>query len=199
MAVWPISPLPSSVSAPAYIDPMLTFVSDSGYETRRSLHSRPRRRYTLDYLGKSTAELRIIADFLQATRFGAGQQIEFYHPTASDIVVASNTTPIWLFYNHALPTGAYVYVGSPPALEGIWHTTRIAPNAHSLDGSVAHGDIYVQVQVYIPYVVARMSDDTWESPTKLVGTDMIGPDRPGATVSALAGRWSFSVTLEEVF
>lgn len=197
---YPSEPRPSSVSAPAYIDPALTFQSDAGYQTRRVLHSRPRRQYQLDYEGKSTADLRTIADFLQRVRFGAGQTFEWLHPTAVETnVPGSNSTPIWLTFPHALVTGQYVYVLTPLNLQGTHRITRITTQAIALDGTVAQGDILVSLGIYLPYAVARMADDTWESASKIVGTDRVGPDRPGAFVGAMAGFFSFSVILEEVF
>jgi hypothetical protein len=188
------------VSAPAFIDPSLTFESDSGYQSRRVKHSRPRRRYTLDYDGKSAGDLRTIADFLQQVRFGAGQTFEWLHPTAVETnVPGSNTSPIWLTFPHALVTGQWVYMLTPTNLQGPHRITRVSAQAIALDGTVAQGDIQTSLGLYMPYAVARMADDTWESPTKIVGTDRVGPDRPGSALGAVAGYFSFSVVVEEVF
>lgn len=198
MALYPSDVLPSSVSAPAYIDPALRFVSDSGYETRRALHSRPRRRWTMEYNGLSVTDMRFITDFLQSVRFGAGETIQWFHPTAIEIAPASNTTPIWLTFQHSMLTGQYIQILSGP-LVGPWRITRVARHAIALDGTGAIGPLTVSLVVYVPNAVARLADDTWESPTKLEGTDRIGADIPGAPYGALAGRFSFNVILEEVF
>jgi hypothetical protein len=185
-----MSPVPSSVSAPALIDPSLSFVSDSGYETRRVLHSRPRRRYTLEYLGKTTQELREVRDFLQWHRFGSGPEpISFLHPTAFDTVPASGTVPISLHYAHELVTGQYVFLTGPAPLGGrTWRITRLGTYDISLDGSTSGGGINVAVSNYFPVVVARLNEGTMESPTKLMGPENLN-----------TGRFSWTVILEEVF
>jgi hypothetical protein len=198
MAFYPQEVIPSSISAPAYIDPALRFVSDSGYETRRALHSRPRRRWTIDYNGVSVTDLRYITDFLQSVRFGSGETIQWFHPTAIETCPASNTTPIWLTFQHGMLTGQYIQVISGPLI-GAWRITRVARHAIALDGSVAIGPLTVSLVIYVPNAIARLADDTWESPAKLVGTDRVGADQPGAPYGAIAGRFSFSVLLEEVF
>jgi hypothetical protein len=166
VALYPMSPVPSSVSAPALIDPSLSFVSDSGYETRRVLHSRPRR------------------------RFGSGPEpISFLHPTAFDTVPASGTVPISLHYAHELVTGQYVWLTGPAPLGGrTWRVTRLGTYDISLDGSTTGGAINVAVSNYFPVVVARLNEGTMESPTKLMGPENLN-----------TGRFSWTVTLEEVF
>jgi hypothetical protein len=198
MAYFPTQPPPASVSAPAYIDPALRFMTDSGYETRRVAHSRPRRRYTLDYSGVSVSDLRVITDFLQSVRFGTSEAIQWLHPTAVEIVPASNTTPIWLTYRHSMLTGQYVQIIAGP-LTAAWRITRVSATAIALDGSVASGALTVPVVVFLPTAIARLSDDTLESPVKLVGTDRLGADQPSAALGALAGRFSYSVQIEEIF
>jgi hypothetical protein len=190
-----MTPVPSSVSAPALIDPSLSFVSDSGYETRRALHSRPRRRYTLDYLGKTTQEMREIRDFLQWHRFGAGPEaISFLHPTAFDNVQATATVPVTLHYAHELVTGQYVWLSGAAPLGGrSWRITRLGTYDLSLDGSTAGGGITIAVNNYFPNVVVRLNDGVMESPTKLLGPERLG------TAGYPPGIFSFSVTLEEVF
>jgi hypothetical protein len=198
MAFYPQQPIPSSVSAPAYIDPALRFVTDSGYETRRARHSRPRRRYTLDYNGMSVADMRLVTDFLQSVRFGTGETIQWFHPTAVETVPASNTTPIWLTFRHSMLTGQYIQIIAGP-LAGAWRVTRVAQSAIALDGSTAIGPTTVSLVVYLPNAIARLADDVWESPTKLGGTDRLGPEQPGAPYGVIPGRFSFNVLLEEVF
>ena len=41
MPDFPTTPVPSSISAPEVIDPMLRFDADMGYEVRRARHSAP--------------------------------------------------------------------------------------------------------------------------------------------------------------
>src|ERR1044072_1570936 len=91
MALFPNAPLPSSVSAPAVIDPMLIYQVDQGYSLRRPRTSRPRFRYTVDWLGKRTDDMHIIRTFLLSTRLGA-LSFSWQHPTASEAVAVTNTT-----------------------------------------------------------------------------------------------------------
>jgi hypothetical protein len=162
------------------------------------MHSRPRRRYTLEYLGKTVQEMRVIRDFLQVQRFGAGTVLQFVHPNAWDLVPASNTTPIILTFQHEFVTGQWVNIGNT-GLAGIWRVSRVSPTQLALDGTSASGAVTVSVYAYLPAAVARFSDDIMESPVKVRGTDHLGPDRPGETRGALAGRFSWTVQIEEVF
>src|SRR5205809_4863741 len=111
MAVFPQTPPPSKVSSPEIIDPMLSYESDQGYSIRRAKRSRPLRRYTLDYLGRTTQEMRQFRDFFYFTRFGVFE-FEFYHPTAFDTTpTILNTTPVIVSnYIHGLYTGQWVYI-----------------------------------------------------------------------------------------
>lgn len=193
MPLYPMTPLPSSVSAPAIIDPAHRFASDSGYESRRPMHSRPRRRFTLEYLGKNTQQMRVIRDFLQACRFGAGQTIQFAHMTAFDTVPFANTTPIILTYYHGLVTGQWINIGSPGFLAQPWRITRLNSTEIALDGTVASGPGQCTVQQYLAHAVATFSEDTMPEPTKLIGPEQINA---GGNSS---GFFNFVVTIEEIF
>jgi hypothetical protein len=170
VALYPNIPLPSSVSSPVVMDPMLEMVSDAGYSVRRALASRPRRSWTLEYLGKSL------------------------HPTAFDVVPQTNTNPTWLNYQHGLFTGAWVNISSGPAgLIGQWQVTRVDSQYIILNGSAASGVGNVAVEDYVPNAIGRFSDNTWESPSKLIGPDQLG------TAGNRTGYFSFTVQIEEVF
>jgi hypothetical protein len=194
VALYPAIPVPSSTSAPAIIDPILSFQTDSGIETRRALHSRPLRRYTLEYLGKNTQEMRVIRDFLQACRFGAAETIQWAHASAFDTVPFSNTTPIILTYYHGLVTGQWVNIGSPAGLAGAWRITRLNSTEIALQGTSSGGGTgQCTVQQYLAHAVARFSDDTMPEPTKLIGPEGI------LITGNSTGFFNFSVSLEEVF
>jgi hypothetical protein len=197
MADYPQTPLPSSVSAPEYLDEVLRFQTDFAYELRRAKHSRPRRRWTLEYLGKTTAEMHQIRDFFGTVRFGVFP-FTFYHPTALDAVVFQNTTPITLSYNgaHGLMTGQMVGVFSSPggnAKNGFYTITRVNAIQIALNGSTAGGGGVGSVRVYVPNAVGRFSDDTMPSPTKLAGPETASPQQ-----NTMAGFWNFTVVIEEV-
>ena len=115
MPDFPPLPLPSSISAPEVIDPMLSMRSDFGYEVRRTLHPRPRFRYTVEWLGKTTHEMRYIRDFLLFQRLGT-LAFSWYHGTGWESnVTVHHTTPIFLTYPiaHGLTTGMWVYLSNP--------------------------------------------------------------------------------------
>lgn len=193
MVLFPTNPVPSSVSAPAIIDEILRFQTDSSYEMRRSLHSRPRYRYTLDYLGMSTQQLRFMRDFIQVHRLGA-MSVQFLHPTAFETLVAGNSTPVTLTYYHGLVSGAWVNIGFGPAgLLGAWPITRLDNTTIALNGSVASGAATVTVAHYLPNAVVRFNGDVWESPAKLIGPERLG----GAGIRP--GFFSFQLVVEEVF
>jgi len=191
--LYPVTPTPSSVSAPEIIEPMLEFMSDAQYSVRRALVSRPRRRWHLEYLGKPTADWRIIRDFLQLHRLGV-TPFSFVHMTAFDVVPQTNTTPTWLNYQHGLVTGQWVNISSGPAgLIGQWQVTRVDSVYIILNGSVASGTAPVAVEDYVPTAMARFSENTWESPSKIIGPEQIG------TAGNRTGYFNFNVTIEELF
>lgn len=172
---------------------MLEYTSDGGYQTRRALASRPRQRYTLEYLGKNTQELRYLRDFLLFHRLGV-TPFQYLHSTAHNTVPVTNTTPVWLQYQHGLITGSWVNIGGGiPALVGQWQVTRVDSLNVILNGSTAAGPGNVIVSNWLPYAVARFNENTWESPAKLLGPERLSIDgqRPG--------YFSWSVVVEEVF
>jgi hypothetical protein len=191
MAVYPFLPLPNSIQAPAVIDPMHVFESDSGVTMRRPKHSRPQRRYQLDYLGKATWEWRIIRDFFQAQRLGV-LPFEFVHHTGLDDAFYDNTTPVIVHMYHTFLTGQWILIyNSAPntSLNAGWQITRLSGIAFSLNGSNAGGAGTCQIRTYLPNAVGIFQEDTDASPVKLIGPE---------SVSTTRGRFSFSVTVEEV-
>lgn len=193
MALYPVNPPPSNVSAPAIIDPVLRYSTDAGYEVRRARVSRPRRRYTLDYLGQTTATLRLIRDFIASQRANV-VPCQFYHPLAVDLATINNTTPVILTYEHGLVTGQWVGVGGGfGGINGFWQITRLGPFDISLNGTTSSGTGQVSVIQYLPQALVVFSEDTWPVPTKLIGPDQI------ARGSFRSGYFSWSVTIEEVF
>jgi hypothetical protein len=194
MALFPFDPLPSQVSAPAWIDPMHQYETDAGYQIRRSKHSRPRRRYLLEWFGKTTEQMRGIRDFLLTTRLGA-LPFSWEHPTALDFVPTQNTTPVILSYTHGLVTGSYVVVRSHPTsgINGIWQATRLNSVALALNGSLAGGVAYCNVTNYLPNAVAIIDQEAWASPTKLIGPEQLGSG------TYRSGYFSWAVLIEEIF
>jgi hypothetical protein len=192
--LFPEFPLPSSISAPAIIDPMLRFQADSGYEVRRALASRPRRRYTVEYLGQTTHLMRYIRDFLMDHRNGV-LPFQWRHSTGLNSVPCTNTTPVWLQFMHGLVTGQWIDIsgGAAPSLLGQWQVTRIDSINISLNGSVAAGATTVLVSHYLPFAVARFNENTWESPTKLIGPEQLDID------GRRMGYFSYTLQIEEIF
>jgi len=124
---------------------------------------------------------------------------QWVHPTSYEIVNCTNTTPVWLQYQHGLVTGQWVNIGSGPApLVGQWQITRVDSINLILDGSVASGLGTVTAAVYLPNAVARFNENTWESPTKIVGTERLGGER-STPLGALPGFFSWIITVEEQF
>jgi hypothetical protein len=198
MAQFPLTPVPSHVSAPAFIDPMHVYATDSGVEIRRSKHSRPRRQYTVEWLGKSVADMRFIRDFvLNEARLGT-LPFQWLHPTAIDRVNVFNTTPIILEYFHGMFTGQWVGVsGSPfPAANGFRSITRVSASQLALTGTTGGaGAGTALAQVYLPNAVARFDQDQWTSPTTLIGPEQLTADA-GVFRS---GFYSWSLVIQEVF
>jgi hypothetical protein len=193
MAQYPIVPAPSSVSAHASIDPVLRYATDSGVEIRRAAHSRPRRRYTLEYLGGTTEYMRLIRDFVYSQRANV-LPFQFYHPTAVDVATVQNTTPVILTYPHDMVTGQWVGLGQAPGpLNGFWQVTRLGPYDLALNGSGASGAGTAHVIQYLPQAIAIFDQDIWSAPTKIIGPDQI------AAGNFRSGMFSWTLDIEEVF
>jgi hypothetical protein len=189
---YPQFPTVSSVSAPMIIDEVYRYTTDQSYEIRRSKHSRPRRRYTLEYLGKQTYEMRLLRDFFGTVRFGA-LPFTWVHNTAEETVTVQGTTPVTLSYYpvpHGLLTGQWVAVMASPgnAVNGGWRVTRVNPYDLTLDGSVAGGAGSGQVRVYLPMAVGVFAQDAMTSPTKLIGPE-----------AGTRGYWNITVEIEELY
>jgi len=198
MALYPGSPVPSSVSAPEIIDPMLKFESDQGYSVRRARTSRPRRRWTLEYLGVNTANMRVIRDFLQFTRNGVFT-FDWYHPTAIEVATFQVTTPVQVLLLHGLVTGMWVGVSNTPNATingGIFQITRTSNANFTLNGSSAAGVQGIgNVVVYVPQAIAVMNENTFPSPATLIGPEQIDYAPQGKRT----GYYNFTVTIEEQF
>lgn len=189
---YPTFPVPSSVSAPAMIDPQYVFTSDAGYQSRRSQTMRPRRRYTLDYLGKGTHELRLIRHFFNLQRYGT-LPFSFWHPTALEPVTFVASTPIILHFTtaHGLVDGQMLGVFQSPsgnAANGFWTITSGGSGTVLLNGSSSVGAGPGAVRVYLPKAIGVFSEDTMPSATKHIGPE-----------SGSQGKFSWQVTIEEVF
>lgn len=197
MTFFPFQPVPSSVSAPAILDPMWSFEADAGITIRRAKHSRPRRRFSLDYLGKTTTEMRMVRDFLQEQRLGA-LSFQWAHPTALDFVnVDGTTTPVAIIYEHGLVTGQWVgLVNGPPSLQALWQVTRINRQVLVLNGSVATGTVATAFAfVYLPTAVGVFSGDVMASPEKILGPEQWYP----VGAQNRIGYFNFQVFIEEIF
>lgn len=192
MPDYPQFPVPSSVSAPEILDPVYRFRSDAGYEVRRTQTMRPRRRYTMDYLGKGTHELRLIRHFFTLQRYGT-LPFAWWHPTALEPVVFDPTTPIILHFTtaHGLMDGQMLGVFQSPsgnAANGFWTITSGGSGTVLLNGSTSVGTGPGAVRVYLPKAIGVFREDTMSSATKHIGPE-----------SGSQGKWSWQVMIEEVF
>src|SRR5262245_32962125 len=196
---WPSDPRPSAVSAPEIIDPTLQYIVEQGYSIRRPRWSRPRRRWTLEYLGLTTSNMRLLRDMLLRHRLGA-LEFSWTHPTALDVAVIQPTTPVRLLYVHGLWTGMWVGVSnspSPGVNGGFFQVTWETSGSLFLNNSTGQG---VQgnctVVLYVPHIlVVPGQEQSMPSPATL-----IGPEQLAAPASGLrTGYFNWSVTLEEQF
>src|SRR5262245_38338007 len=196
MALFPQSPVPSEVHPPEIIDPAATFDTDFGYRISRPRSSRPRRRFTLDYLGMSTAERRTILNFLYFVRLQANDMQWF--SSVIEVATFQPTTPVQVLLVHGMVTGMSVGVSNcpnPSLNGGVFQITVTSVSSFTLNGTTAAGiQATGNVAVYLPHARAVMSDDTYPSPTTL-----IGPDRVMYSGEQYRGYHSFSVTVEELF
>jgi hypothetical protein len=197
MALYPASPVPSEVHPPEIIDPMIEFKSDYGYSIRRPRTSRPRRRWTLDYLGVSTANMRIVRDFLQEVRLGA-IDFQWFHPTAIEVALFQPTTPVNVLLLHGMTTGMWVGVSNTPNPTingGVFQITRTTNASFTLNGTTAAG---IQgngnVIIYLPHATAVTQEGTLTAPATL-----IGPERIPIAPDIYRGIYNLQVTIEEQF
>jgi phage-related protein len=197
MALYPGTPVPSHVSAPEIIDPMLLFQSDSGYSVRRARTSRPRRRWTLEYLGQSVANVRMIRNFLYVMRGGV-TAFSWFHPTGLEIITVLNTTPVTVQLVHGMTSGMWVAVNSTPnpSINGqVFQITIVTHDTFTLNGSTGAGITGTGLMVvYVPKAIAILNDNTFPSPETL-----IGPDRVAWSTDPMRGFYNFSVQIEEQF
>ena len=190
--LFPQTPAPSSVSTPTRLDPSLRFAVDQGYELRRARHSRPRRRWHLDYLGLSVTHLREFQDFLGFHRLGV-VPFQFGHLTAAETATVANTTPVILTLPHAYVTGQWVGIPSATVgagLVGLWQLTRLSLSTFSLNGSTAQGAGQCAVYPYVPYAIGYFPDDQWDAPVKLLGPDSVDYAR---------AAFNMTIAIEEIF
>ena len=196
MPSFPTTVLPSHVSPPAIIDPMIEFSSDQGYQIRRARTSRPRRRWTMDYLGKNVDELRQIRDFFLQVRLGA-LEFAWGHPTAVDPVLVSPTTPVTVQWRHGLYTGMWIFIanGPNPSINNqAFQITRFNEITVTLNGTSAAGiQGLADAVVYVPHAVGIFRDDTFESPATLIGPEQI------LFTNRRMGYYNFSVEIMELF
>ena len=189
----PATPVPSSISAPRIYDPLLRFQTDAGYEVRRSRVSRPRRLYTLDWLGRSTEELRAIRAFVLEVRGGA-LTFSWTHNTAVDPVHLDATTPVIANFQtaHGLFSKQWLYLETPqpglPLVPGFYQYDVLSPTQVTLLGTVSIGAGNCLARVHLPTASLVLAEDTWDG-----GTKLIGPEQTGA------GRFHMSLTLKEEF
>ena len=171
--------------------------ADAGISIRRVKYSRPLRRWTLEYLGKTVDQLRQIRDFLQQQRLGT-LEFTWIHPTAVDAVSVFPTTPVTVQWRHGLFTGQWVAIyGSPNAgvNNAAWQVTYIDPITVTLQGSTASGVAGVgDAVVYVPRARAIMQEEgTFPSPAILIGPEQV------AYGTRRTGMYNFSVVLEELY
>jgi hypothetical protein len=197
MALYPASPVPSEVHPPEIIDPSIEFVSDYGYSIRRPRTSRPRRRWTLDYLGVNTANMRVVRDFLQEVRLGA-VDFQWYHPTAIELALFQPTTPVNVLLLHGMTTGMWVGVSNTPNPNingGVFQITRTTNASFTLNGTTAAGiEGNGNVIIYLPHATAVTQEGTLSAPSTL-----IGPERIPIAPDVYRGIYNFSVVIEEQF
>jgi hypothetical protein len=180
------------VSAPEIIDEMWAFQTDQSHIVRRAKHSRPRRRYTVEYKGAPTADMRIVRDFVLNGRHWINS-FSWWHPTALEPVTFTDSTPIVLHFSitHALIDGQYVGVFQSPngnARNGFYQITRGGTGTILLNGSTAGGAGPGAIRVYLPNAIVVRAQDTWPSETKLIGPE-----------AGSQGYWNLVVQIEELF
>ena len=194
MALYPLTPYPSSISVATIHDPLYRFESDFGYEVRRSRYPRPLRRYQLDYLGLTTAEMRVLRDFIITLRLGL--LTHQWHPVLApyDTVAITATTPVTLTFpgTHDYQVGQYllVWLSTVPGLDGVWRISARNAVQVLLENTVGVAGGTCEVRPYLPQCVVEMPEDTWDAPVKLIGPE---------SLSSTRGRFSLTIFIREIF
>ena len=197
--LFPLEPRPSMVSAPAIIDSALVYQVDAGYSQRRTRWSRPRRRWTMQYLGLSTADMHIVRSAVMSFR-NTALPCSWLHPTAFNFGSVFPSSPLTVqgIY-HGLYTGQWVQIvaSSPTNLAGqIYSVTVIDPSQFLLNGALGPGvSGLMSYRLYVPYAALAMQEDTLPAPETL-----IGPEQTGILPAGFrTGAYSLSVEIEELF
>jgi hypothetical protein len=196
MALFPQDPAASEVHPPEIIDPSLSFETDYGYRIARPRTSRPRRRFTLDYLGLTTAQRRTILNFVQYYRL---QSADFqWFSSVIELATFQPTTPVNVLLVHGMVTGQWVGVSNTPNGNingGIYQITVTTVSSFTLNGSTGAGAQGTgNVAVYLPHASLVAAQDTLASPTTI-----IGPDRVNYPGEYYRGYHSMQLQIEERF
>ena len=195
MVAFPTSPAPASVSTAGLVDPVLRLRFDQGHESRRSRYSQGWRRYTLEYLGKTAAELRIFEDFYERVTRGGALSFDWTHPSPHTVTDASNASPIVVTTTaaHGLQTGDSVVIAgvlTNTNANGTHVVTYASATTFSLDGTTGNGAYGGggTAAVHLPYAVWIVQNETWGPAAKLIGPD-----------ADAKGFFNFVITIEQRF
>jgi hypothetical protein len=203
MALYPITPVPASVSVAAMLDPVYSMKSDFGYEQRRSRYPRQLRLYQMDYLGIDTANLHYLRYFIAQHRVSA-LPFEWWPAAVYDKVAFNQTTPIRLegLY-HSYVNGQWVNVSdaTAPGVNGLWQVYVYNELTIGLVGTTSPGVTGAcYVRPYLPRAVIHSTEEGLvEGATKLIGPESTNTSLIGDATVRSRGRFSMSVTIREIF
>jgi hypothetical protein len=189
---YPVLPAPASISAMTIIDPSYEMMTDFGYSIRRARYPRPRRFYTLTYLGLTTLELRFFQHFFVIHRLRT-TAFSWYPHLVYDTGTVLNTTPIRINVQHPYVGGQWVVIGEStvPNLNGFYQVTTPDGDFLLLNNTTARGVGTCHVGPFLPNAILRTSEDgELPAPEKLMGPESIDTSR---------GRFSMIVGVEEIF
>jgi hypothetical protein len=114
------------VTPPIYIDPSLSLIFDSGYESRRSRYNNPKRKITLLYHGLTKNDVVLLVNFIRDTLRGTVGTFSYNYPLKETITGVSSGT-VTTNSNHGFRNGDTVVIASTGAPDG----------THTISGTTA--------------------------------------------------------------
>ena len=163
MPTWPATIVPYSCSPPGFIDPVLRFSADQGYEMRRSRFSRSRRTYQLVFWETANV-MNFILDFIEREIRGGTLSFSWSYPYPMAVFSINAGTPnvLTTVYTHGLQSGDQVVVTGTNSHNNTYTVTRVNIQALQLQGtsggsSEGSGGLVAQ---FFPYMVLQLDGDT---------------------------------------
>lgn len=175
MPTWPSSPVPQATGLPVSSRSVALHQLDGGYQTRRAIVSRRRRRIGLQYFRLLTGEYYTLLDFVDRELAGGSLTFDWTFPFPHTIVNVTTATPtrIETGFPHGYQTSDWVTVaGVGAGIDGVRQVTWVSATEIDLDGTSGGGtNGFVGMHFPTMYLEmpARGAELSTAQPTRLPG------------------------------